>query len=180
MRSHFRLIIKDALLKAISSRNAMTLIEAVVAVVLVSVIAGLAIVNFRGVILRAEARQGYIDLVALNSAQQIYKARHGQYLDFEGNCADIKDQIQQELYLTSLADNNSFCCNKDSSDGTQFECSISKRKTLTTWDYNLYVTEARIDPNLPNPGCAQGRGAPANYCPDAAPPPFGCPNGFCH
>lgn len=67
------------------NKQAFTLMEIMITVVLIGIIAGFAIPNYSKAINKAYERDAIVQLSALHAACQIYKARTGDYYTFDLN-----------------------------------------------------------------------------------------------
>ena len=140
------------------NREAFTLIEIMLVVVIMGIIAAFAMPNYTRSLERAYARDAVVQLTALQSANNVYKAHAGQYL-----CGTnlTLSQINTNLginIIPSTADitySYSNAGNCVSPNPTAF--TATARYVRGGTDYTIRVNEANIQSTAPaNPCCSAG------------------------
>ena len=131
-----------------------TLMELMTVLVIVSVIVSLTLPNFRKTVERAYSRDATNNLLAIHSANEIYRSENLQYWPTSGGAKNLTNAapegINASLGLSIVPNGFDYVCAKNVSD---YLCSAC-RPNCTSPSYSLGVTSAPIGPG--NPFCAFG------------------------
>lgn len=150
MRDHFR-----------TARNlrAVTLMEVLVALIIIGVIAGLAIPKFTRSVAITKERRALNNLYSIHAAQLTYRKANNVYWPPAGPTQPLAD-INTNLVLNILADGDTYTCNPDLTPGSGYECFAQ----FDNNSYTLKVTEDATAENV-NPCCSAGSCPLTSACP---------------
>lgn len=127
-------------------REAFTLMELMIVVVVIAIIAAFAVPNYQKSVERAHLRDAITQLQAVNAANQIYRARDGAYWPTV-NGQDITS-INTNLGLNIIANGMTYNCDGN---GTIFSCTAVRNGAVP---FTVTVTEAVL--SGANPSCTAG------------------------
>ncbi len=126
-----------------------TLMEIITVLVVIGIITAIAIPNFIKAYERSLSRKARLDLIAIHSAMEIYRAKNGDTPD-TGGFQDIS-YINNLLFdANHQINNNNFVIQLESEHGNIFTATATRAKTGTL----LTVTQGKIDET--NPSCSSG------------------------
>ena len=126
-------------------QNAFTIVELIVVVIIMGAIAGFAIPNYTRSVENAHYQDAILQLKAVYSAQQIYKARSGQYWPTDGSVHYATD-INNDLNLSLIEDGIAFSCTS-SDPATGFSCQADRDGSV----YTVTVNQSALSGS--NPSC---------------------------
>ncbi|HOY09884.1 MAG TPA: type II secretion system protein [Candidatus Omnitrophota bacterium] len=131
----------------INSRKykAFTIVELIVVVVVMGAIAGFAIPNYTRSVENAHYQDAVLQLKAIHSAQQIYKARSGQYWPTDGSTHYAYD-MNNDLNLNLIEDGITFSC-ASAAPATGFSCQAER----TGSSFTVTIDQAALSSS--NPSC---------------------------
>ncbi len=108
----------------LTENKAFTIVELIVVVIVMGAIAGFAIPNYTRSVENAHYQDAVLQLKAIHSAQQIYKARSGQYWPTDGSTHYAYD-MNNDLNLNLIEDGITFTC-ASSDPATGFSCQAER------------------------------------------------------
>ncbi len=155
-----------------NSKQAFTLTELIVVLVMTGIIMGFAIPNYQGAVNRAQYRDAGAQLTSIYAANKVYSINNGGNYWPNGGSFDV-DAINANLGTNLLGNEITFRC---SGDGTSYECTANYGRG--TGSFTLHVTEIALDEN--NPWCtgncpygtqSLGGGTPPDLPPGQENPP---------
>ena len=126
--------------------KAFTITELIVVVIIMGAIAGFAIPNYTRSVENAHYQDAMLQLKAIHSAQQIYKARSGQYWPTDGSTHYATD-INNDLNLNLIEDGVAFNCSS-SDPAAGFSCQAIRDGSAFT------VTLDQSALSSSNPSCS--------------------------
>ena len=135
-----------------ASHNGFTLLELMVTLIIIGVIAGFAVPNYRRAVERAYQRDMENNLMAIHAANQIYRSTHGQYWPASGfpgfPWPDGVIQINLNLGIKVIENNVSYHC---AGDGTAYAC-YGERLGGGGYTFRVFITSNDIQIGT-NPSC---------------------------
>ena len=127
-------------------KNGFTIVELIVVVIVMGAIAGFAIPNYTRSVENAHYQDAMLQLKAIHSAQQIYKARSGQFWPTDGSSHGASD-MNNELNLNLIENGITFTCSS-SNPATGFSCQAVRDGSAFT----VTMTQAALSGS--NPSCS--------------------------
>ena len=106
-------------------KNAFTLVELMIVVVMLGMIAAFGIPNYRKSHDRVNEKTGNYNLNVIDSAMEIYRMRNAGYPDPPGGAALDFDDINTILNLGIIEQNMTYAC-IDDNDDTTFSCTAAE------------------------------------------------------
>lgn len=136
----------------IMDKKSFTLIELMVTIVIISIIASFALVNYNRAVERSRGQDAKNQLGSIHAANGIYFAKKNIYWPEDSTTYDLDsiNGINQSLGLAIIANDMTYSCT--GTDGTTFSC-VAKRIVSGAETFRVTVTEAALDPAA-NPVCS--------------------------
>lgn len=147
----------------IKDNRAFTMMELMVAIILIGIMAGYVLPNFDKAADKARERDAIIQLQAIYAANAMYKERNGQYLQGSFDGSELNSNLS--LYLIENGMDFSYL-----SCGTSYRA----RADVTNGNFQVLIREWPVNPTGPanrNPCCANTSCPTLGRCQDWA---FGC------
>jgi len=135
-------------------RQAFTLMELMVVVVIIGIIAGFALPQYQRAIRKSQERDGIVQLTALNAGNVMYFAKNNAYLPTgTGNLAAVNAGLNMNIIANGMV----YAYNRPSA--TTYTATAFWDETVNTNDFTLRVNEGALGAN--NPCCVN----PPGQCP---------------
>lgn len=131
--------------------KAFTIMEIMVVMIILGAVAAYAIPNYVRSVRQSHQSDAIMQLSAIHSANQIYRARSGDYWPNTGGSFNIGD-INTNLSLEIIPNNMTYTC---SGDGATFTCNAVFGGSNP---FTVQVTEAALSDT--NPDCISGAACP--------------------
>ncbi len=130
-----------------NSKQAFTLTELIVVLIMTGIIMGFAVPNYQNAVCRAQYRDASMQLTSIYAAEKVYSTKYGGNYWPDGGSFDF-DAINTNLGTNLVGKGVKFKC---SGDGISYECT-AKCDCLGK-SFKVYVNEAALDEN--NPWCSE-------------------------
>lgn len=130
--------------------KAVTLMELVIVVIIVSIIAGFVFPNYRKAVEKGHERDAIVQMQALNSAATFYKAQTGAYPD--GAAMPDLASINSMLGLNIVANNMTYSCVAATYNGSApgFDCEAASN---FGWEIHVSTNPLRLYPYCLDASC---------------------------
>ena len=150
------------------NKQAMTIMELMVVVIIVGIIAAFAIPNYTKANNRAEERQMIINLRSIITAEEIYKAQEGNYWPAGAYAVPTGNQgmpqLNTDLKLNIVTSGTKYTYACNSGVAQQFVCYASYSPGAFAWQ--LYTSDTIAHGNTyPNQVCCDTTFFATNPCP---------------
>ena len=127
-------------------KKAFTMMEVMVVVIILSVMASFAIPNFTRTIERTHRDDAINQLIAINSANRIYRARNGRYWPPDTSTYNL-GQINDNLGLNVIANGMTYTC-RGMVAGTDYDCTAIRQPPATS--FTIFIDQGELDTNPQN------------------------------
>jgi prepilin-type N-terminal cleavage/methylation domain-containing protein len=134
----------------INRQKAFTLTEIIVVVIILGIIATLGVRYYINTMEHAHQRDAIVNLTAIHSANQVYRARNGQYWPPASNQG--VNAINTALKLNIIEDGMTYTCNTGGTPGQTFACFADRKPPAAL--FRVRVTQAPL--TATNPQCVTG------------------------
>ncbi len=147
-------------------KKAFTMMEVMVVVIILSVMASFAIPNFTRTIERTHRDDATNQLIAINSANRIYRARNGRFWPPDTNTYNLA-LINTNLGLNIIASGMTYTC-RGTATGTTYDCTAARIAPAAPFTILITQTDIDTDPfdlSNPSPASTNNPRCSAGTCP---------------